>query len=59
MEKLGFESLLMTPLRSRGKTWGLVEIYRDARGFEPAQAALAYALAEGLGELLAKLESAA
>lgn len=59
MERLGFESLLMAPLRSGGRNWGLVEIYGDGRGFDQDQAAAALALVDAVGELLAELESAA
>lgn len=58
LARLGFDAVLMVPLRSRGKSWGLVEIYGGADGFEEAEIATAVALVEGVGELLAELESA-
>lgn len=58
LARLGHDSLLMVPLRSRGKNWGLVEIYGGGSGFEEARVAAAYALVEGVGELLAELETA-
>ena len=57
LERLGFDSLLMLPLRSRGQNWGLVEIYADDRRFEPAEIDLAIATVDRVGELLAALES--
>lgn len=57
LERLGFDSLLMLPLRSQVDRWGLVEIYRDERGFGPAEIELATALVAGVGDLLAELES--
>ncbi|MEO5576464.1 MAG: hypothetical protein ABIR67_11655 [Gaiellaceae bacterium] len=41
LERLGFDSLLMLPLRSHGQSWGLVEIYGDV---------------DRVGELVAVLE---
>ena len=57
LERLGFKSLLMLPLRSRRDTWGLVEVYRDGREFGTGEIEKATALVEGVGELLAGLES--
>lgn len=59
LERLGFDSLLMLPLRSRGVTWGLVEIYGEGREFGAAEIELATALVAGIEELLARLESSA
>jgi GAF domain-containing protein len=59
LERLGFNSLLMLPLRSRRDTWGLVEIYRDGREFGPREIETAAALVDGVGELLAGLETGA
>lgn len=59
LERLGFDSLVMAPLCSQGRNWGLVEIYAGARGFDDDQIKLAVALLERLGELLAELENAA
>jgi GAF domain-containing protein len=57
LERLGFESLLMLPLRSRGQNWGLVEIYGGGRGFSEADVEAAAAIAEVVGERLGVLES--
>jgi GAF domain-containing protein len=59
LERLGFNSLLMLPLRSRGQNWGLVEIYADDRRFEQDEIDLAIATVDRVGELLAALESGA
>ena len=58
LERLGYDSLLMVPLRSRGTDWGLVEIYGDERGFGHDQIELARAVVERIGELLAEVEGA-
>ena len=55
--RLGFESLLMLPLRSRRDTWGLVEVYREGGAFGSGEIERASALVEGVGELLADLEN--
>jgi hypothetical protein len=57
LQRLGFQSLLMLPLRARQDTWGLVEVYRDGNAFVPNEIETASALVEGVGELLADLES--
>ena len=57
LARIGFDYLLMLPLRSRGKNWGLVEIYAN-EPFSDRDVELAVALAESVGPLLAKLESA-
>jgi GAF domain-containing protein len=57
LERLGFESLLMLPLRARQDTWGLVEVYRDGREFGSTEIATAAAIVDGVGELLAELEN--
>jgi GAF domain-containing protein len=57
LKRLGFDSLLMLPLRSRGQNWGLVEIYADDRDFQPAEIELAITTVDRVGELLAALES--
>lgn len=59
LERLGFDSLVMVPLCSRGRNWGLVEIYAGARGFDDDQIKIAVALLDRLGDLLAELENAA
>jgi GAF domain-containing protein len=59
LERLGLDSLLMLPLRSRGQNWGLVEIYADDRSFQPDEIELAITTVDRVGELLAALESGA
>jgi GAF domain-containing protein len=56
LERLGFDSLLMLPLRSRDR-WGLVEIYGDDREFGAAEIETAASLVDGVGDLLAELET--
>lgn len=55
LERLGFDSLLMLPLQSRDR-WGLVEIY-GGREFGSVEIETAASLVDGVGELLADLES--
>ena len=57
LERLGFDSLLMLPLRSRGKNWGLIEVYAGDRPFADTEVELAITVAERVGTLLADLES--
>ena len=45
LERLGFDSLLMLPLRSRGQNWGLFEIYSNDRPFAQDQIELASTVA--------------
>lgn len=56
LERLGFDSLLMLPLRSRGQSWGLIEVYMD-RPFTEEEIQLAVEVAECVGTRLAELES--
>ena len=56
LERLGFDSLLMLPLRSHGQSWGLVEIYGDDRMFSEDEIASAQEIVERVGELVAVLE---
>ena len=57
LARLGFDSLLMLPLRSHGRSWGLVEIYiEDDRAFAADEIESAQAIIERVGELLAVLE---
>ena len=57
LERLGFDSLLMLPLRSHGQSWGLVEIYSDEdRVFPEARIEQARAIVAHVGEVLAVLE---
>lgn len=57
LERLGFESLLMLPLQSRGQNWGLIEVYSEDRPFTEAEIEVAIAVADRVGVLLAELES--
>lgn len=57
LERLGFNSLLMLPLRSRGQNWGLIEVYADDRPFAQSEIELAITVADRVGALLAELES--
>jgi GAF domain-containing protein len=56
LERLGFDSLLMLPLRSRGQNWGLIEVYAGDRPFRDDEIELATTIAERVGTLLAQLE---
>jgi GAF domain-containing protein len=56
LQRLGFDSLLMLPLRSHGQSWGLVEIYGDDHEFVNGEIETARAVVERVGELLAVLE---
>lgn len=56
LERIGFDSLLMLPLRSRGQNWGLIEIYADDP-FAEQEIQVAIEVAERVGTLLAELES--
>jgi GAF domain-containing protein len=55
--RLGFDSLLMLPLRSREQNWGLIEVYADDRPFAEKEVELAIVVADRVGSLLAGLES--
>ena len=57
LERLGFDSLLMLPLRAREQNWGLIEVYADARPFAEKEVELAITIADRVGSLLAELES--
>ncbi len=56
LARLGFDSLLMLPLRSHGQSWGLVEIYGDDREFDDEEISTAAAIVDRVGDLLAVLE---
>jgi GAF domain-containing protein len=56
LQRLGFDSLLMLPLRSHGQSWGLLEIYGDDHEFANGEIETARAVVERVGELLAVLE---
>lgn len=58
LERLGFGSLLMLPLRSRGQNWGLVEIWANRR-FSADEIAHATTVVERVGDSLAVLEQRA
>jgi hypothetical protein len=53
--ELGFDSLLMLPIEAEDAAWGLVEVYGNGRRFEPADVAVARALAANAGEVLERL----
>jgi GAF domain-containing protein len=57
LERMGYDSLLMLPLRSRGHNWGLLEVYADDRRFAQREIELATTFADRVGALLAELES--
>ena len=57
LERLGFNSLVMLPLRSRGQNWGLIEVYADDRTFAQEEIEVARTVAERVGELIEELES--
>jgi GAF domain-containing protein len=57
LERLGFDSLLMLPLRSHGQSWGLVEVYVDEdRIFPPDDVERALQIVARVGEVVAVLE---
>lgn len=57
LERLGFDSLLMVPLRSHGQSWGLVEIYVDEdRSFSDEEIAHARQIVERVGDVIGVLE---
>jgi GAF domain-containing protein len=57
LRRLGFESMLMLPLPSMGRCWGLVEIYaNDGRRFSKDDANLAEQVVVHAGRLLEQLE---
>ena len=56
LERLGFDSLLMLPLRSHGQDWGLVEIYGDDRDFDEQEIEVAASIVDDVGRILAVLE---
>jgi GAF domain-containing protein len=56
LERLGFDSLLMLPLRSHGQSWGLVEIYGGDRVFAEHEIESAKSIVDRVGERLAVLE---
>jgi hypothetical protein len=57
LTRLGYEALLMLPLRSSGRSWGLVELYAGADGFQADAQARATALVEALGRRLEVVEA--
>ena len=60
LRQLGFDSLLMLPLQTMGRCWGLVEVYaRGERRFGDNDVALAERVIALAGELLEELERAA
>ena len=59
LEELGFDSLLMLAIESKGAAWGLVEVYGNGRRFEPGDVDVARALAAEAGEVLERLSQPA
>ena len=57
LERMGYDSLLMLPLRSRSQNWGLIEVYAGDRPFAQSQIDLAITVADRVGTLLEDLES--
>ena len=57
LERLGYDALLMLPLRSRGQNWGLIEVYADNRPFVEKEIEVAITVADCVGARLAELES--
>ena len=57
LTRMGYDSLLMLPLRSRGQNWGLIEVYAGDRPFAQSETELATTVADRVGALLAQLES--
>ena len=57
LERLGLDSLLMLPLRSRSQNWGLIEVYAGDRPFAQSEIDLAITVADRVGALLEDLET--
>ena len=57
LTRMGYDSLLMLPLRSRGQNWGLIEVYAGDRPFAQSEIELATTVADRVGALLEELES--
>jgi GAF domain-containing protein len=57
LTRMGYDSLLMLPLRSRGQNWGLIEVYAGDRPFAQSEIDLAITVADRVGALLEELES--
>jgi GAF domain-containing protein len=55
LERIGFDSLLMLPLRARGQNWGLIEVYADDP-FAEQEIQVGITVADRVGALLAELE---
>lgn len=53
---LGFTELVMLPLSSRGRRWGLVEVYGSGRAFDQSHVEIGQTLLEAAEELLGGLE---
>ena len=59
LERLGYEALLMLPLRAAGRTWGLLELYAGSGiGFQDDAQARADAIVKALEERLEVVERA-
>ena len=55
LAELGFDSLLMLAIESKGAAWGLVEVYGNGRRFEPPDVDRARALVAEAGDVLERL----
>lgn len=56
LRRLAFSELLMLPLTSRGRRWGLVEVYGSDRPFDQSHVEVGQKLLGAAEELLGKLE---
>ncbi len=57
LARLGFDSLLMLPLRSHGQSWGHVEVYvAEDRVFAPHEIETARRIVERVGDVVGVLE---
>lgn len=56
LERLGYDALLMLPLRSSGRSWGLVELYAGAGAFHPEAQQRAQTLLSALERRLEVVE---
>lgn len=59
LSELGFDSLLMLPIRSQEGAWGLVEVYDNERRFDEVDVDVARKLADEAADVLARLSGQA
>jgi GAF domain-containing protein len=55
LTRLGYDSLLMVPLRTNGGPWGLLEVYGEGRGFSAEDVRVATEIATETGKRLEEL----